>query len=100
MDAGEINAAVGGFFFGQMFAGQTQKKPALLNFVALRVNRDVDINNIIMEVLKDTFLELKPDKDLEIEFANNGQLKVLEKPKSAGWIKTPVVFPIVLTGLD
>jgi len=39
MDAGDMNAAMGGFFLGQMFAEQAQAKPSLLHFASIRVDR-------------------------------------------------------------
>lgn len=82
MDSGDMTAAMGGFFLGQMLAGQTQVKPALLHFITVRVDRDVDIMSVINEVLLDAFLDLPADTKLFFDF-NKAQLKVhkLEKDK-------------------
>jgi hypothetical protein len=58
MDIGEMNAAMGGFFFGQMFAGQNQAKSALLHFVSVRVDKSDYILNALSEVLKEAFLDV------------------------------------------
>ena len=64
MDAGDMAAPMGGFFLGQMFAGQTQAKPALLHFIAVRIDRDVDIMSVINKGLLDAFLDLSADTKL------------------------------------
>ena len=76
MDVGEINAAMGGFFFGQMFAGQTQAKPALMHFACIRVDKKDDILDTVAEVLKDVYLDLPQETELDFEFTNKGELKV------------------------
>ena len=76
MDAGDMTAAMGGFFMGQMFAGQTQGKPALMHFVALRVDRDQDILNALNDVMLEAFLNLPADTKLKLEFTNKAELKV------------------------
>jgi hypothetical protein len=80
---GEINAAMGGFFMGQLFAGQTQTKPALLHFVCVRVEKDKDMLNALKDVFKDAFLNIPPKTELELEFTKKGELKVLRKNRGA-----------------
>jgi len=75
MDAGDMAAAMGGFFMGQMFGGQTQARPALQHFVAVRVDRGVDIVSILAEVVKDAFLEVPPETKLNLEFTDKAELK-------------------------
>jgi len=84
MDAGDLNAAMGGFFLGQMFAGQTQAKPVLLRFISVRVDRTVDILTIIAEVIKDAFIEVPLETELKLDFTNKAELKVWKKNKSIG----------------
>ncbi len=72
-------AVMGGFFMGQMFAERAQAKPALLHFVSIRVDRDKDLLDILSEVLKDAFLSIPPETELDLEFTNKGELKVWRK---------------------
>ena len=81
MDIGEMNAAMGGFFFGQMFAGQNQAKPALLHFVCIRVENVQDMLKTLAEVLKEVFFEVPQDTQFDFEFTNKGELKVWRKNK-------------------
>ena len=81
MDAGDMAAAMGGFFLGQMFTGQAQAKPALLHFVSIRVDRNKDVLDSLVEVFKDAFLDIPPETELDLEFTNKAELKVWRKKK-------------------
>ena len=81
MDVGEINAAMGGFFFGQMFAGQTQTKPASLHFVCIRVDKKDDLFDALEETLKEVFLNVPQETKFGFEFTNKGELKVWKENK-------------------
>lgn len=95
MDAGDVAAAAGGFWMGQMFAGQSQAKPALFHFVALRFNRNFDVMPLVKEVIREIFFEpvSNPKADLELEFTGKAELKVFNKPKK--WGQDPLLtFPM------
>jgi hypothetical protein len=81
LDVGEINAAMGGFFFGQMFAGQTQTKPALLHFVCIKVDKKDDLFDALEETLKEVFLDVPQETKLGFDFTNKGELKVWRENK-------------------
>jgi hypothetical protein len=89
MDSGDMVAAMGGFFLGQMFAGQTQAKPAFFHFVSVRVDRNADIMGVVNEVLLDAFLDLPADTKLFFNF-DKGQLKVHKHQKDKG--KQPLLL--------
>ena len=89
-----MGSAAAGFMFGQMFAGQTQAKPALFHFVALRFSRDTVITPILKEVIKYVFLQpaTSSNADLDVEFTDKFELKVLNK---SNWRNsTLLTFPM------
>ncbi len=85
-----MTAAMGGFFLGQLFARQTQVKPALLHFACIRVDRKEDMLDTLAEVLKDAFLDVASETELDLEFTNKGELKVLRKKR--GYWKNHFLF--------
>ena len=92
MDAG---SAASGFMMGLLFGGQTQAKPTLMHFVTVRVDRDVDIMNILNEILLDAFLDLPSETKLFFDF-DKAQLKIHKQQKDKG--KQPL-FIFGLCGL-
>ena len=84
MDAGDMTAAMGGFFMGQMFAGQTQVKPALLHFVCVRVDITSDIIGTLTEVIRETFLEVPLETSLFLEFTKKAELYVHRRKEDVG----------------
>ena len=89
MDTGDMSAAMGGFFLGQMFAGQTQAKPALFHFASIRVDRKENLLDVLAEVLKDAFLNIPQETELDFELTNKSELKVWRKNK--GVMEQPLV---------
>lgn len=89
MDAGDMTAAMGGFFLGQMFAERAQATPALLHFASIRVDRKEDILDTLGEVLKDAFFKIAQETELDFEFTNKGEMKVWRKNR--GMMEQPLI---------
>jgi hypothetical protein len=92
-----MDAAMGGFLMGQMFAGQIQNKPALLHFVSVRVDRTIDILDILKRVIRETFFEVPPETELNFEFTDKAELKVWKRAKP--FIGEKPLFAFGLCGL-
>jgi hypothetical protein len=67
-----VKASGKGGAVDQLFAGQEQISTLTLpRFISLRIDRTVDLNKILNQVMIDTFLEAPPDAKLDFEFIKN-----------------------------
>lgn len=69
---------------GQIFAGQGQAKPVLLQFANIRVEKEQEIIEPLLEVLRDVFLDIPQDMGLQLEFTNKAELKIWREKKGIG----------------
>lgn len=78
MDTGDVLGAMGGFLAGQMFAGQSQLKPAMIRFVSIRVEKETEVEffGSLGEVIREVFLEVPKELNLDFEFTNKSELKI------------------------
>ena len=89
----------GGMLMAPFLLEMEQNKILASSIIAMRFERDVNIESILEYVIKDAFLESpsKANFRIEVEFTKKCELKVFNKPKKWGE-KSIISFPLCSKG--